>query len=458
MNEVWDSLKPDHQHNQFQILQRLLHLLETGQASLSRVSNVQDIDATSKLSKSQRFRYARKAKSSIRKTLDELVQWTDLFDVSYYLVAVEPNHLIDQRLASPQQGKAGMPNPNVILKGFRDEVQNRSTMSDTNFDFLLHTYLLPTRKPIPMSATHIARLHGSDETVLVDVFKGRKDHDVTAITKDVVGLARVLSKVDPLAFGLFKCKGVLQTVQASEPPTFEFVFEIPTGMSDPRSLRSILMDGSLMPLNEKFVLAKSLARSVIYVHMSKFVHKNISPETILLSRDKDGNLGSSFLMGFQSFRFASGMTTLYSDDVWKRNLYRHPRRQGEKPEDTYKMQHDIYSMGVVLLEIGLWSSFVVAQSGVEAPNPGLGPGLLDKFQVKNQTERARGVKESLTQLATSKLPYRMGERYTHIVVDCLTCLDDENSFGDPKEFGRDDMDLGIRYMEHVSQNLRWGTN
>lgn len=169
-------------------------------------------------------------------------------------------------------------------------------------------------------------------------------------------------------------------LQASEPPTFKFVFETPKGMSDHRSLRSILMGGSRVPLNEKFVLAKSLARSVIYVHMSKSVHKNTSPETILLSRDRDGNLGSSFQMGFQSFRFASGMTLLSSDDDWKKNLYRrHPRPQGQKPEDTYKMQHGMYSMGVVLLEIGLWSSFVISQSGVEAPNPDSDPDLREKL-------------------------------------------------------------------------------
>ncbi|MCJ1262765.1 hypothetical protein MMC22_002635 [Lobaria immixta] len=298
----------------------------------------------------------------------------------------------------------------------------------------------------------IARVHGRDESVLVDVFEGRREYDITAITKDVVRLARVLSRIDPLAFGLLKCRGVCQTFQDSF-PTFQFVFEIPPGMSDPQSLRQILMGGSRMPLNENFILTKSLARLVIYVHMSKFVHKKISPETILSSRNRDGNFGSSFLMGFQSFRFVSGMITLRNDDNWKKNLYRHPRRQGQKLGDAYKMQHDIYSMGVVLLEIGLWSSFVVSQSGAEEPNPGSDPDLLAMLEIKNQSKRAHGVKETLTQMVTSKLPYGMGERYTHIVVDCLTCLEDENSFGDPEELGQDDMNLGIRYMEHVKPSL-----
>lgn len=130
------------------------------------MSNVQDGDANSKLSNSQRIRYAIKVKSSIRKTLGVLVKWKSLLNVSYYLVAVEPNRLIDQLLASPQQVTAGGTNPNVILKGFRDEVQNRSA-SYTDFEFFPHTYRLPVRKPIVMSATRIVRvlqnaLNGSD--------------------------------------------------------------------------------------------------------------------------------------------------------------------------------------------------------------------------------------------------------------------------------------------------------
>lgn len=123
---------------------------------------------------------------------------------------------------------------------------------------------------------------------------GRKEHDITAIKMDVVSLARVLSKIDSLAFGLLNCKGVCQTFYAFEPPTFKFVFKVPPGMSEPRSPRGILMDSSRMPMNKRSVLAKSLARSVISVHMLKFVHTYISPEAILLPLNRDGILKSSF--------------------------------------------------------------------------------------------------------------------------------------------------------------------
>lgn len=41
---------------------------------------------------------------------------------------------------------------------------------------------------------------------------------------------------------------------------------------------------------------------------------------------------------------------------------------GEFPAEAYKMQHDIYSLGVCLLEIGLWEPLVkyVYRSGGDA--------------------------------------------------------------------------------------------
>ncbi|CAG8970828.1 hypothetical protein HYALB_00001616 [Hymenoscyphus albidus] len=50
------------------------------------------------------------------------------------------------------------------------------------------------------------------------------------------------------------------------------------------------------------------------------------------------------------------------DETIERNLYRHPSRQGAIPADEFIMQHDIYNLGVCLLEIGLWESFVTYDS------------------------------------------------------------------------------------------------
>lgn len=439
LGEVWGLLKPEHQRNQVQVLQRLLNKIKIGQATLNGLSP----------DRVHRLKYAFRIKQSVKSTLKQLERWHNLFDVSYFLMAGEPNQLIDERLASIQaKVRDGKANPALTLKAFRDEVQNRSK-SDMDFKFLPKDYLLPARKLLPMSTTNVARVHGRGETVLVDNFKVRQEHVMNAITKDVIDLARVLAKVDPLAFGLFKCKGVVQVTESSEVSNFEFVFEIPHGLTKPQSLRSILMDGSKLKLNERFTLAKSLAKSAIFVHMSKFVHKNISPETILLFQ-KNEHLDSSFLIGFESFRFAAGMTLMSSDDAWKKNLYRHPRRQGQKPEETYRMQHDVYSIGVVLLEIGLWTSFIILESGKEVLSPELNAIIVESLNTERPGDKAFSIKCAFEKLAEAKLPYRMGQRYTQVVLDCLTCLDQDNSFGDSKDFSKDGVDLGIRFMEHVS--------
>ena len=61
------------------------------------------------------------------------------------------------------------------------------------------------------------------------------------------------------------------------------------------------------------------------------------------------------------------------------------------------------------------------------------------------------IKKMLLDIAKRKLPGCMGDRYTEVVVTCLTCLDEDNpDFGDPSDFEDDDGVLvGVRYIEKV---------
>ena len=112
-------------------------------------------------------------------------------------------------------------------------------------------------------------------------------------------------------------------------------------------------------LQDRLNLAQSIAKSVIFLHNSGIVHKNISPDVIIVfNKEDDSDMGVSALVGFEKFRFQDRKTLLRGDKAWEKNLYRHPTRQGIRPEDAYSMRHDIYSLGVCLLEIGLWTTFV----------------------------------------------------------------------------------------------------
>ena len=49
----------------------------------------------------------------------------------------------------------------------------------------------------------------------------------------------------------------------------------------------------------------------------------------------------------------------------------------------------------------------------------------------------------------------MGDTYTEVVINCLTCLDEDNEdFGNPEEFEDEDgVQIGVRYIEKVWPNF-----
>ncbi|KAL2191336.1 hypothetical protein L209DRAFT_739406 [Thermothelomyces heterothallicus CBS 203.75] len=48
---------------------------------------------------------------------------------------------------------------------------------------------------------------------------------------------------------------------------------------------------------------------------------------------------------------------------WHLKLYRHPAQQKPSGNDKYVLGHDVYALGMCLLEIGLWSPLIVAGEG-----------------------------------------------------------------------------------------------
>jgi hypothetical protein len=179
------------------------------------------------------------------------------------------------------------------------------------------------------------------------------------------------------------------------------------------------------------------------------VHKDIRPETTLIFRDDTGAagaIGPALLAGFAHMRVADGITSRQGGSEWTSNLYHHPRRQGEAPQDSFIMQHDIYSLGVCLLEIGLWTSFVSHEDENVHPSEALGLQLDNPVLYSPES-----LKNHLVSLAQERLPRLMGSRYTEVVVTCLTCLDEGNAdFGDEGDFQDEDGVLvGVRYIEKV---------
>lgn len=281
------------------------------------------------------------------------------------------------------------------------------------------------------------------------------------IARDVRDLARVLGEVEPMTFGIPSCRGLVKVKGANgKLSKLEMVFDVPKELENPRSLRTLLISLNLghgrHPINARIQLAKRLARTVFFVHSADFVHKNFRPETIILFDHRDRyddhrlarEIGFPFLVGFQKIRLANGHTGYFGDTAWEQNIYRHPSRQGEFPEQAYSMQHDIYSLGVCLLEIALWKSFVrwdaYGMKVLKSP---------ESEQVFKDTKTPFEVKERLVEMAREMIPTRLGNRYAEVTIACLKCLDEDG--GDDGEFlVEENVSVGASYIEKVNRSHR----
>ena len=378
------------------------------------------------------------------KTVQELERWQSVFDPSWYILIRVHHSAIDKQLALRQVDEHAHGSLSILGR-LRASINAPSdTQTQKRSVFVEESILQPERFAIRHSQSQSAILKASKEMVLMDSIRPDERLDITAMTRDIRDLARNLYEVDCFTFGLLSCLGVIKVTGTERNITgFDFVFSIPKSLSNPRSLRSILLaPGSKTSLNERFALAKLLARSVF------------------------------FLVGFEKFRVDTTHTHRLGDDLWERNLYRHPQRQGLRPEEDFIMQHDIYSLGVVLLEIGLQTSFVrltprpiddksdtagnnESSEGISQATPTPMLKIADLLSLKNMRKKADAIKDRFIAIANEQLPCAMGQRYTDVVISCLTCLDKDNGFGDQSEFeDQDGILVGVRYIEKVSLESR----
>lgn len=459
LRSVWESLDVQLQEHQTSVFQVLQAKLQNATRKLDTLMSIHEEIVTSnktiKRGGAKRLKYATYAKASLDGIIEDLRKWQTMFDPSWFFLVRISGSLIDHQLT---EEKAAESRAVSIVRQMRQahRVPERGSVSSASI-FLQAGYEIMGQGFIDLSSASTGFVSG--QRVIVDHIPVSEQTDLGAAMTDVRDLARILSKVDPALFGLLCCYGVIKVQDhfAANITRFDFIYPIPyeLGQAAPLSLRSLLSDQNRRyPLDERFRLSVSLARSIVFLHSSRIVHKSISPENIVVLRHPSSNsntFGNTFLVGFERFRFADGRTYMFGDSFWQKNLYRHPGRQGLHPEEFYLMQHDIYSLGVVLLEIGLWSSFVTHSEDQNAIGPG--PELLISHLISTNDQRkaAAEIKIILVELARSRLPELMGRIYTDIVVTCLTCLDKDNKgFGDEKEFQDEDGVLvGVRYIEKV---------
>jgi hypothetical protein len=276
--------------------------------------------------------------------------------------------------------------------------------------------------------------------------------EIKATQSLIRDLAAGLHESDPSFMGLLHCNGF-----SAEPAYNRFAlrFQYPVGKTKPQTLDCLLRSQKVRhSLSDRLVLARKLASAVLYLHSCGFVHKNLRPENVLVfdtiavqgaeKKSFPDVIGEPFLVGFDGVRKSAAASNMIRVEEWEKNIYLHPDRHRMSQGDEFTMRHDIYSLGVVLLEIALWDTFTNAEKGA-------GRYLWEKRDGSQVLRTPQGLKARYLEIARSHAHRVFGDKYRDVVISCLEGLEDEEKGGILDD--QDGIVVGSAYMSQIMTKL-----
>lgn len=270
---------------------------------------------------------------------------------------------------------------------------------------------------------------------------------------EVEGEPEVLSRVEELAVLLTSdkpkelcvppCLGFFNTHKACDSQGhFGFVFTKPSEVSHESKLVSIRESMDIFDepsLNDRVTLAYNTANCILYLHSVNWLHKSLRSENIVCFIDQHSPfvLTAPYLLGFGFSRPArSGETTDPTPAVPAWEIYCHPAIQQDRPNPPYyRKTFDIYSLGIVLIEIALWEPL---------------DKIMNITDPTNSPQDAWSIQERL--LATEsavmkKVRSRVGNKYHDAVINCIKGRD---AFG----ISPDDHEVDGETPQHLQRSFK----
>lgn len=212
--------------------------------------------------------------------------------------------------------------------------------------------------------------------------------------------------------GTLRCRGIEHNTSKR---AFGFVYELPPSIARPMTLRELLETTSsgkgsekkYRPLLEdRFRLAKDLCHSLYMFHRLGWLHRNIHSENVVFvlsegAADSEAARKPYFLGFSGSRQMKLDAFTRGADDSGKLRNYHHPAYLLQ--QHRYSHVFDYYSIGMILLEIGLWSSLTEITDSS------------NRFKgITDEEFRLRVIERRVPQLGPS-----MGSKYMQAVLMCL---------------------------------------
>ncbi|KAF4943878.1 hypothetical protein FGADI_13094 [Fusarium gaditjirri] len=167
-----------------------------------------------------------------------------------------------------------------------------------------------------------------------------------------------------------------------------------------------------VPLNNRIRLTGIICDAILNLHSIGWYHKNIKGENIILFNSLGAGVGDHsvdgwdferpFLIGFDCSRPVDAETRDTIDFETANNIYRHPDRWGRTM--PYQKHHDIYSLGILMLEIGGWLRIA---------------SLDIKKRSFSHVSDPEALRTLYLKVASSKLSHTAGACYAEAVKTCL---------------------------------------
>ena len=209
---------------------------------------------------------------------------------------------------------------------------------------------------------------------------------------------------------------------------YAFVYEIPQpylskvpfspgALNPPQSLLSYLQHSGVTDtfnvpcLEDRFRLALNLVSNLLHIHAKGLTHRNINSNNVVFVSEspaqgaesrpwKDGVIRKPFLVSWDQ---CTEDTPILEPETLISNIYRPPGiERGQRSK--YRPVHDIYSLGLILFEIGMWIP-------------------LNKLW---KTKYARSdFKARLQAIYAKKLAAKCGTAYMNAVEYCLQAADED---------------------------------
>ncbi|KAF1954794.1 HET-s/LopB domain protein [Byssothecium circinans] len=242
----------------------------------------------------------------------------------------------------------------------------------------------------------------------------------------IENLARLLkAEYKPVELRTLSCIGVVTKHLVDEKLEHGLVFNVPG--TTHQCLSQILEGtGDGLDAGDWYRIARSISRALLYMHLAGWLHKGIRSDNILFFAENNSSFSydKPFIVGFEYSReaLALAQTEGVTDD-FEFNLYRHPDVQGlpaaaqsattqatsssSASRIPFDYTHDQYSLGILLLELGLRESIKSIQQRASQI-----PGYASHSAVE--------FRDRIVDCEVPKLASKMGKGYRDATKLCLT--------------------------------------